>query len=125
MASTSEFLREQHRVVNANMTNPRYPDPYETCTVDKRVISCWRKNAMYGVGVQQGNPTHLQTTEQTQAVAAGLFTRGECRDNCPVTTLQASKQKTETSDPMADLIYGGSGSATAVSAKRISYPLAN
>lgn len=118
---TSEFLREQHRVVNANMTNPRYPDPYETCDTDtRRGTSCWRKNAMYGVGVQPGNPTRLQTTEQTQAVAAGLFTRGECKDNCPITTLQASKQKTDTSDPMAGLNYASVTGST----KRVSYPLA-
>lgn len=116
--STSAFLLKRHGDIGRAMTKPP-PPPYDQCLVDKRTINCWRKN-VYGVGVQMDNPTYLQTTPQTQAIAAGSFTRGECvQGACPLTTFDASTKPPM--DPAASLGYGGEAN---VAADRMAFPTA-
>jgi hypothetical protein len=101
-------LLNRHKELTAKMTNPNKPAPYNSCTVKRGEIACWQKSAQYGVGVQTGNPTAIVSSNQTQAVALGQFTRMECPDGaCPLTSLAAGPQPSMASDPAGGMTYAG------------------
>lgn len=105
--SDTGFLLKRHQDLGKRMkANP--PASHSDCNVNKKEISCWSQyHAAHGTAIQHGGATHLQNAPQTQGVAAGQYTRGECT-KCPTTFVQAGHPVTPQSDPQSNLSFGGS-----------------